>query len=210
MRIADVILQLWPAAEAGWPAAMELSAGLAECSTVDRAAMYIAQTGHECAGFTRFTENLNYSAEGLAKTWKYRYAVDPRAAVKVPNALANALAKNPQAIANNCYARRNGNGDEASGDGWKFRGRGPIQITGHDNYAACAKWLNLDLLSFPDMLVHPDAGSRSAAWFWVSRRINDAADARDVRMATKLVNGGEVGLAEREDVFYRVRRALAA
>lgn len=201
MTVADVITDLWPGALPGWPAAMQSAALLAECTTADRAAMFVAQCGHECAGFTRFIENLNYSAQALIATWPKRFTTMSD---------ADRYARNPVAIGNRAYADRLGNGPESSGDGYRYRGRGPIQITGRVNYEQCGAWLGLDLIADPEQLTQPDAGSRAAAWFWRSRKLNEAADVRAILAATKLINGGDKGLAERTELYQRARRALAA
>ncbi|MHA5526101.1 glycoside hydrolase family 19 protein, partial [Pseudomonas aeruginosa] len=117
-----------------------------------RAAAFLAQVGHESGQLTRLVENLNYSARGLAATWPSRYL----GADGQPNALAQRLARNPRAIANNAYASRNGNGDEASGDGWRYRGRGLLQITGRSNYRAAGTGLGQPLEQEPELLEQPE------------------------------------------------------
>lgn len=155
-----------------------------------RVAAFLPQIGVESGGLTAAVENFNYDAAGLARTWPNRYAVDPHAAVKVPNALAHKLNRNPQAIANNCYAGRLGNGDEASGDGWAYRGRGPIQVTGRANYTACAKATGLDLVNHPEQLEQPSAGALSAGWFWQANGLAKYADARQITAMSKVINLG--------------------
>jgi putative chitinase len=168
-----------------------------------RAAHFFAQTSHESGGFKAFSENLNYSAQGLAGTFPNRYAVDPKAKVKVPNALANKLSRNPEAIANNVYASRMGNGADTSGDGYKFRGRGALQLTGKDNYAAFAKYLNKpEIMTNPD-LVATTYSFESAMFFFDKNKlweicdkgINDAA----ILALTKRINGGTHGLEDRNE-----------
>lgn len=159
-------------------------------NTPARQAAFLAQIGLESAGLTRLSENLNYSAQGLANTWPSRY-LDK--VTKKPNALALRLNRNPQAIANNAYASRMGNGDEASGDGWKFRGRSPKQVTGKANYIACGKALGIDLVSNPDLLLKPEWGAMAAAWFWHSNNLNAFADKGDFLSITKRINGGTIG-----------------
>ncbi|MCW5229714.1 glycoside hydrolase family 19 protein, partial [Pseudomonas aeruginosa] len=129
-----------------------------------RAAAFLAQVGHESGQLTRLVENLNYSARGLAATWPSRYL----GADSQPNALAQRLARNPRAIANNAYASRNGNGDEASGDGWRYRGRGLLQITGRSNYRAAGAGLGQPLEQEPELLEQPEFAALSAAWWWAS------------------------------------------
>lgn len=167
-------------------------------TTPVRIAAFLAQVGHESTGFTDLTENLNYSATALAVTWPNRYAVDPKAAAKVPNELAKRLQHNPEAIANNAYANRLGNGPEESGDGWRHRGRGAIQTTGKDNYIAFAKAAGK---SYDDVFAYLEthAGAiESACWYWSTRGLNILADAGDTVAITKRINGGTNGLEDRK------------
>jgi putative chitinase len=158
-----------------------------------RLAAFLAQVGHESAQLTRLVENLNYSAQGLASTWPGRYRGDDGK----PNALALRLARDPQAIANNAYAERMGNGPEASGDGWRYRGRGLIQITGRDNYAAVGAALSLDLVAHPELLERPEHAAMSAAQFWSINGLNQLADAGRFGDITRRINGGVIGQTER-------------
>lgn len=174
-----------------------------------RLAAFIAQIGHESAQLTRLVENLNYSAQGLANTWPGRYAVDPQARVKTPNASAAALARRPEAIANNAYAERIGNGPEASGDGWRYRGRGLIQITGRANYAAAGAALSLDLVAQPELLAQPEHAAMSAAQFWSINGLNQLADAGRFGDITRRINGGMTGQAERIALRDRAAEVLA-
>lgn len=160
-----------------------------EINTPSRIAAFLANVGVESGGFTELVENLNYGKQNLANTWPSRYSIDQHAAIKIPNDLAKGLAGNPQAIANNCYANRMGNGDEASGDGWNCRGQGPIQITGKTNIIACGVALGIDLLSNTSLLQQPICGSMSAAWFFVSNGCNQKADAEDIAAIVKIING---------------------
>ena len=118
-------------------------------------------------------ENLNYSAQGLANTWPNRFSVTGRKG-GAPNALAMRIARNPEAIANYTYANRMGNGDVASGDGWRFAGKGPFQLTGKDNYNRFFKYMGLSPDSNPELLMEPDLGVLSAIWYWL------AASGRDL------------------------------
>ncbi len=163
-----------------------------------RVGHFLAQTVHESAGFTRFVENLNYSASGLKNTWPDRFGL----------ANPNRYAHRPELIANHVYANRMGNGDEASGDGWKFRGRGMIQLTGHDNYDAFSKHSGLDAVNNPDLLSTVEGAAESAAWFWLERHINKPADEDDVVTVTKLINGGTLGLDERKHLLVIAKRVV--
>lgn len=176
-----------------------------------RLAHFLSQTSHESGGFKAFQENLNYSAQGLANTWPKRYSVDPKASVKVPNTLAISLNRNPEKIANNIYANRMGNGDEACGDGWKNRGRGAIQLTGADNYKEFDKFVSEDIINNPD-LVATKYQLLSAGWFWNSRSLNKIADLGNslavVAQVTLKINGGSIGLTERNIVFNKIYKAI--
>ncbi|HHX6992248.1 glycoside hydrolase family 19 protein [Pseudomonas aeruginosa] len=168
-------------------------------------AVFLAQVGHESSQLTRLVENLNYSAQGLAATWPSRY----RGADGKPNALALNLARHPQAIANNTYASRNGNGDEASGDGWRYRGRGLLQITGRANYRAAGAGLGQPLEQEPELLEQPEWAAISAAWWWASHDLNELADRGDFAAITRRINGGMNGQAERLVLWQRARAVLS-
>jgi putative chitinase len=167
--------------------------------TPQRQAMFLAQAGHESGNFAHVEENLNYSASGLVKIF-HKYFPDETS--------ANAYAKQPEKIANRVYANRMGNGDESSGDGYRYRGRGLIQLTGKDNYDACAKALNIDLHGQPDYLETAEGACRSAAWFWSHNNLNRYADADDIVGCTKRVNGGTIGLEERTQHYESAKSVL--
>ena len=170
-------------------AAMEAVLPRYEINTVDRVAAFLAQCGHESADFTVLQENLNYSAKGLSATWPRRF---------VSESAAQPYHRNPEAIANCVYASRMGNGDEASGDGWKFRGRGAIQLTGRANYQAFADtfgWALEEAVAYTETL---QGAVESAAWFWWKNNLNALADDRNITGLTKKINGGTLGLEERK------------
>ena len=172
-----------------------------EINTVNRVACWLAQMGHESGDFKFTSENLNYSAKGLRGVFGKYFPTDE---------LAQQYQRQPEKIANRVYANRMGNGAESSGDGWKFRGRGIIQITGKSNYTTCSETLYGDpniLLDNPDILCEMDGAVRSACWFWNSRHLNDWADQLDNLSITKKINGGTHGLADRDQ---RLQRNLAA
>ena len=156
-----------------------------------RAAHFFAQTAHETGGFKAFSENLNYSAQGLQGIFgKY-----------FPGNLEESYARNPEKIANRVYASRMGNGDEKSGDGWKFRGRGALQLTGKDNYAAFAKYLDKpEIMTNPD-LVATTYSFESVMFFFDKNKLWDICDKgiNDVTILalTKRINGGTHGLEDR-------------
>jgi len=160
--------------------------------TPEQAAHFFGQTAHETGGFKAFSENLNYSSKGLMTTFK-KYFADA--------AVASRYARNPENIANRVYASRMGNGDEASGDGWKYRGRGALQLTGKSNYEAFAKWLGK-----PELLATPDAVATeyafdSARFFFDRNKLWAICDKgvtdETILALTKRVNGGTHGLEDR-------------
>ena len=159
-----------------------------EINTNKRIAAFLAQCAHESGNFRALHENLNYKAEGLMKIF-HKYFPDEDT--------ANDYAHNPEKIANRVYANRMGNGDEDSGDGFRYCGRGLIQLTGKTNYESCGAELQVDLDSNPQYLESPEGACRSAAWFWWSRDLNELADTGDIKAITKRVNGGFIGLEDR-------------
>lgn len=161
-------------------------------ASIDDQAMFIAQVGHESGGFTRIVENLNYSADGLLATFgKY---FDAESAQKYGRTAEHVA--NQQAIANIVYANRMGNGYPGSNDGWSYRGRGLIQITGRDNYRDCGTGLGTDLVLVPQLLEQDDYAARSAAWFYASKGC--LKQAGDIVAVTKIINGGTNGLDDRK------------
>jgi putative chitinase len=165
-----------------------------------RVAGFLAQAGHESAGFSRFEENLNYSADGLLKTFPKYFTA----------AQAKAYARQPQKIAARAYANRMGNGPEASGDGWTYRGRGPFQLTGKANYQAWADALGITLPAAMEYILTLEGGIESAGWFWVTRKLNAAADKDDITSMTRIVNGGTNGLVERGALYAKAKAAIPA
>ena len=176
-----------------------------EITTPKRIAAFLAQLGHESSGLTVVLENLNYSAAGLLATWPSRFT----------HALADELARKPERIANFVYAGRMGNGDAPSGDGWRYRGRGPIQITGKANYAAIRDELREagrqapDFVLSPDLLADPKWGALAAGAFWVGRGLNELADAGDFRKITTRINGGQNGAADRNARYAAALKVFA-
>ncbi len=162
-----------------------------------RLAAWLATIVHESARLTRVVENLNYSAMGLAQTWPVRYAD----MTGQPNATAQRIARRPEDIANLTYAGRMGNGSAGSGDGWRYRGRGLIQITGRDNYHACGAVLGIDLVAHPERLEEPYYAAVSAAEWWRRKGCNQLADTGDMAAVTRVVNGGLTGLDDRLTLY---------
>ena len=159
-----------------------------EINNPRRQAAFLAQTGHESGGLNLTEENLHYKAATLTRLWPRLFPAD------VAEAYA---AKGPQAIASRAYGGRMGNGPEETGDGWAYRGRGLMQLTGKDNYAACSDALGMDLVSDPDQVSQNPVAVLSAGWFWDTHHLNALADAEDLTTMTKRINGGTIGLEER-------------
>jgi predicted chitinase len=170
-----------------------------DITTPLRQAAFLAQLSHESGGFRFDMENLNYSAEALAKVFSRYFPTDEE---------AQAFARQPERIANRVYANRMGNGPEESGDGWRYRGRGLFQIAGRSNYAGLGKRLGLDLLGDPDKVSEPSVGIRMAGAFWQSQKMNELADKGDLVEITRRLTGGDNGLAHRRELYQKVKNAL--
>jgi putative chitinase len=172
-----------------WEEPLQVAFDKYDINTPKRQAFFIGQCAHESDNFTRLEEGLNYSAARLMAVWPSRF----------PNlAVAEQYANNPEKIANYVYAGRLGNGNEESGDGWKYHGRGLIQLTGRENYERCGKAINVDLTSQPNLLVDPHYAAMSAGWFWNKTGLNALADTQDYDTMTKRINGGLIGLDDRK------------
>jgi len=160
-----------------------------DINTPERQAAFIGQCAHESGNFKTLEENLNYKPEALMRVWPSRFP-DLATAMK--------YAHNPEAIANKVYGGRMGNGPEETGDGWKYHGRGLIQLTRKENYANCGSSIGVDLLSNPNLLNTPEYAALSAGWFWNKKGLNALADAGDFETMTKRINGGTLGLEDRK------------
>jgi len=178
---------------------MEAAIQTAELNTPERLAAFIAQCGHESDGFRFFEENLNYQAASLIRTWPTHFNEEN----------ANEYAHNPEKIANRAYANRNGNGDEESGDGWTYRGRGAIQLTFKENYEECSRDLGFDFVSNPDAVSTPEGALLTAGWFWKRKKLNHHVDNNDFVALTKAVNGGTIGLEDRMARYEHAMSILA-
>ncbi|EMQ1854544.1 glycoside hydrolase family 19 protein [Salmonella enterica] len=163
-------------------------------------AMFLAQIGHESGGFTRIVENLNYSADGLKATFGKYFPGDT---AQLYGRTADHPA-NQKAIANIVYAHRMGNIEE--NDGWNYRGRGLIQITGHDNYRDCGAGLGADLILSPQLLEQDEYAARSAAWFFASK--GSLKRSGDIKAVTKIINGGTNGLDDRKVRYEKAKSVL--
>ena len=166
-------------------------------NTNNQRAMFIGQCSHECGNFKILEENLNYRAATLMKLWPKRFPTLEK---------ANEYSGNPKKIANSVYSSRMGNRDENSGDGFRFRGRGCIQLTGHANYYHASQALGVDFVMQPDLVSTPKYAALTAGWFWSTHNCNAPADALDYTKVTKIINGGTIGL---DDRINHVKQALA-
>ena len=154
---------------------------------------FLAQILHESCHLKYKSENLNYSAQALRKTFNKYFPTDE---------LANQYAKKPEKIANRVYANRMGNSNEKSGDGWRYRGRGVLQLTGKTNYINCGNNLGLDLVNNPDLIIEDAKVSiEVACWFWRKNDLNLYADNDDINTITKRINGGLNGINDRKSIL---------
>jgi putative chitinase len=170
-----------------------------EINTPKRIAAFLAQTHHESGGYVWLTENLNYSAEGLMRVFpKYFKTME----------IAKAYARQPDKIANRTYADRMGNGDESSGDGSKYKGRGLIQLTFKNNYFWFAASLEITPEEASEYTQSFEGAAQSACWYWSENRLNRFCDANDIKGLSKAINGGFKGLEDREVQYARALRLL--
>lgn len=178
-----------------WVDALNKACEKFEINTNFRIAGFLSQVAHESGGFKFVKENLNYSPQALRSVFG-KYFTD--------DSMANAYARQPERIANKVYANRMGNGDEASGDGYRYCGRGLIQLTGKDNYTAFSNATGSDAVNHPEIVELPDAAALSAGWFWNSRKLNNYADEQNVVGMTKRINGGVNGLDDRQMRYAKI------
>ena len=172
-----------------------------EINTPQRVAAFIAQCAHESGGFKFLTENLNYRAVTLRKLFSKYFPTD---------ALAQEYEKKPEKIANRIYGGRMGNGPEETGDGFRYCGRGLIQLTGKANYQSFADSIETPVEEVSEYLQTFEGAVQSACWFWESNNLNALADAGDIRMMTKKINGGFIGLEDREKHYHHALHVFGA
>jgi putative chitinase len=175
-----------------------------EINTPQRIAAFVAQCAHESGGFRTLKENLNYKAATLRKIFPKYFSTDE---------LANEYASKPnkqEAIANKVYANRMGNGDEASGDGFRYCGRGLIQLTGKDNYSWFAASVGITVEEASEYLQTFEGAAQSACWFWETNNLNQWADKGDILTLTKRINGGTIGLEDRKKHYEHALHVLGA
>ena len=170
-----------------WLGPLEETFSKYDISNPTRQAAFIGQCSHESGNFKTLQENLNYSAEGLMKTWPSRFATKE---------IADQYARQPAKIAGKVYNGRLGNTSEEEAS--KYLGRGLIQLTGKENYVNCGLGLGVDLVGNPDWLLDPKYAALSAGWFWNKKGLNSLADASDIETMTKRINGGLIGLDDRK------------
>lgn len=225
MITATQLLQVCPWLEDNatlWAPALADGMDACDANTPVRAAMYLTQTAHESAGFKILRENMNYSAEGLVRTWPTRFYLPGHRDPNYPNASRSAVdfARQPERIANVVYGGREGNGPEDSGDGWKFRAAG-FGITFRNNFAACSQVLFKDpqvLIDEPDLLQGRQMAAFSFAWFWKANGLNDSADAGDLDTNSDVLNigrktvaiGDAIGYSDRKNYFEKFSAVLGA
>lgn len=198
------IQDLMEAAEAAMPRATKIDQIEKIATTLIQKGMnnpfrvsgFFGNIGHESNDLQHLEENLNYSAKRLMQVWPSRFRTADQAA---------RYANNPQALANNVYSGRMGNGNEASGDGWRFRGRGPLQLTGRHNYTKAGQYLDLDFVGNPDQVATVDIGTLAALWFFTENNLFPICDKQDWNLLTRRINGGTHGHNDRVD---RINDAL--
>ena len=175
--------------DAKWLQPLEDTFAKYDMNTPNRQACFIGQCAHESNNFKTLEENLNYSAEGLMRTWPSRF---PTLEV------AQQYARNPEKIANKVYGGRAELGNIEEGDGWKFHGRGLIQLTGRSNYTVCGQALGRPFAQTPELVLDPENACLSAGWFWNKKSLNSLADIGDIDTMTRRINGGLIGLQDRK------------
>lgn len=184
-----------------WYHALEQALPDYDINSPQRVACFLAQCMHESGNFKFLKENLNYRAESLVRVWpKYFPSID----------VARQYAQKPEKIANRAYANRMGNGPEESGDGWKFCGRGLIQLTGRNNYQAFADSIETNIDDIPEYLQTFEGAVQSACWFWENNNLNTWADKGDMVTLTKKINGGTLGLDDRIKHYQHTLNVLGA
>lgn len=181
-----------------WFTSIQDPLALNNITTKNQVQCFLAQCGHESSEFNVLRENFNYSAEGLLKIFPKYFTP----------AITAQYARQPQKIANKVYANRMGNGNEESGDGFKYRGVGLIQLTGKDNLSRCSMdmFSDLRLIDDPEILLDKSYAVQAACWFWNKNNLNSYADKMDITGLTKKINGGTIGLQERINLLAKIKK----
>jgi len=196
-----------------WASALTLAAEEFDIDSHQNMCMWLPQLCHESMCFTHLTENLNYSSKRLAEVWPSRFAVDVSVpmALRQPNDLAISIGGKPELIANSVYANRMGNGSYSSGDGWRYRGRYPLQLTGRDAYEQCNADIGIPDIEYPDLLLQDIEGmARVCGWFWQWKGLRRFADKGDFRGVCTAWNGGSVGMHDRDKWRIIVKGAITS
>ena len=183
--------------DAKWEEPLQATFDKYDINTPKRQAAFLGQCAHESGNFKTLQENLNYSAEGLMKTWPSRFSTKE---------IADQYARQPAKIAGKVYNGRLGNTSEE--EAAKYLGRGLIQLTGKENYERCGNAIGVDLVGQPDLLVQPNYAAMSAGWFWNKKGLNELADAQEHGQITKRINGGTIGLDDRIAKTTKAAQAL--
>lgn len=199
-RLADA-MGITESAAGLWVSHVNSALSLCGCSTAEHVAMWIAQVGHESAGLTRLVESLNYTPDGLMATWPTRYT----RARAIEHGRTQDKAADQRAIAIHVYGDRLGN-RQGTDDGWRYRGRGPIQVTGRANYRECGQVIGVDLESEPSLLELRSTGAESTAWFWRKHKLTGYNG--DVLSVTRRINGGTNGIEDRQRSYARALSVL--
>ena len=187
-----------------WVAHVNSALSLCGCSTAEHVAMWIAQVGHESAGLTRLVESLNYTPDGLMATWPSRYTLE----LAREHGRTDIRPADQRAIANHVYGGRLGNRGGITDDGFTYRGRGPIQVTGRANYRECGQVIGVDLESEPSLLELRSTGAASTAWYWRKHKLTGYNG--DVLAVTRRINGGTNGIEDRQRRYARALAVLQA
>jgi len=183
-----------------WFEALNANLPTYEINTVERVSAFIAQCAHESGGFRRLKENLNYKWESLRRVFPKYFPTDD---------VAQEYAHKPEQIANRVYGGRMGNGDESTGDGFRYCGRGLIQLTGRNNYTKFAESIHMAVEEVPTLLETYDGAVKSACWFWQTNNLNQWADVGDIVTMTKRINGGTIGLEDRQKHYAHALEVFA-
>jgi len=187
-----------------WCSALNEILPVYDINTPERVAAFVAQCAHESGYFRFLKENLNYRAPSLRATFP-KYFPDDATAQRYA-----AMPNRQEAIANRIYANRMGNGDEASGDGWRYCGRGLIQLTGKNNYTLFAAAIDTPVEDVPEYLGTFEGAVQSACWFWEQNNLNKFADSRDIITMSKRINGGTIGMEDRINKYNKALKLLGA
>jgi putative chitinase len=194
-----------------WAQAIDAAMQEFQIDSPNRQAAFLAQVLHESDGLRRLDENLSYSAQRLTQVWPRHFYLPPDEASGRND--ARAYEHRPEPLANAIYANRLGNGPEASGDGWRFRGRGLVQLTGRRLYSEAGEGLTLDLINQPDTLLQPMAAARAAGWYWQhidGNALADPATTQAFERLTTAINGELIGLDHREALWKQAQSLLGA